>query len=553
MVRTARLHSKCTNRCLLVIGLMLAASTVIGSPADAVREGSEAPSESCEAFDPDWSPDGETILFQSNREGHYEIYQVSLVGGREVQPVVDLPGDAEGQRDASDLDAELQELVDELRAVTGMPGVAVAIAGPAREIHTYVSGLAVVEHGVPVTSDTRFRLASTSKALTAVALSALWDRGALDLDTPVVTYLPELPAHLQQVTPRQLAGHLAGIRHYEEGDEAADLRRFVSAREAVRIFAADPLRSEPGETYHYSTFGYTLLSAAMEAAADASFEEILQREVAAPLGLETLAADDPRRVIPNRTGFYERSPAGSLRRSEYVDPSYKLAGGGLLASAADLARLGQALLDGKILSSRARSALFTSQHTRSGEPTAVGLGWRVGEDPFGREVWHHEGSMTGARSAVLLYPDVGITVVLLSNLTATPFFAFETAAALAASWDPPEETPCLPDVAASYHGTAVLDGGRTEAKLRIKRSTDGLRGELEFGELSVPVERRAVIVDGWCAEEGMILLLGLGPNAGLVPVKIEPSGEAWSGGVSLQGGHSLELTVSPNPLYGRNR
>lgn len=521
MVRTARLHSKYTNRCLLVIALTLAASTVV--------RGREV-----QPVTPDWSSGGARIPFAYQPSRDTDIWM-------------------EGPRDASDLDDEFQELVDELRAVAGMPGVAVAIAGPGREIHTYVSGLAVVEHGVPVTSDTRFRLASTSKALTAVALSALWDRGALDLDTPVVTYLPELPAHLQQVTPRQLAGHLAGIRHYEEADEAADLRRFVSAREAVGIFAADPLRSEPGETYHYSTFGYSLLSAAMEAAAEASFEEILKREVAGPLGLETLAADDPRRIIPNRTGFYERSPAGLLRRGEYVDPSYKLAGGGLLASAADLARLGQALLGGKILSSRARSALFTSQRTRSGEPTAVGLGWRVGEDPFGRKVWHHEGSMTGTRSAVLLYPDVGITVVLLSNLTATPFFAFETAAALAASWDPPEETPCLPDVAASYHGTAVLDGGRTEAKLRIERSTDGLRGELEFGELSVPVERRAVIVDGWCAEEGMILLLGLGPNAGLVPVKIEPSGEAWSGGVSLQGGHSLELTVSPNPLYRRNR
>lgn len=439
---------------------------------------------------------------------------------------------------------DLPLLIERLRCRVGAPGLTVAVAD-SYGIRVHATGWADVEHHVPVGENTRFRLASTSKAVTAVALAALADRGVVELDRPIGDYLRDLPAHLRPITPRQLAGHLAGVRHYEPKDSAIDLRHFETTREALDLFVHDPLRFEPGTDHGYSTFGYTLLGAVMEAAADASLEAIIRRYVAAPLWLETLGPDDPRELTPSRSGFYERAGSGELRRAEYVDPSYKVAGGGLLASAGDLARLGWALLEGELgLSARTRDALFTSQRTTSGVETGVGLGWRVGVDPFGREVWHHEGSMGGARSALLLYPADSLVVALLSNLTGTPFFAFETSASLAASLlAPREDLACAEDAGRTYTGAVTIDGREADARLLLRTTEDGLRGTLELGELPLPVDPSVAIEDGWCREREMVLVLGIGPTSGFVPLILARTADGWAGSIELQGGHSLSLRV----------
>lgn len=441
-------------------------------------------------------------------------------------------------------------LADRLRCLVRAPGLAIAIAD-STGIRSHASGWAMVEHRVPVRQGTRFRLASTSKVVTAVALASLADRGVIDLDRPIGTYMPDLPAHVRPITPRQLAGHLGGIRHYQPKDSIVDLRHFDTTREALDHFLRDSLHSAPGTEYAYSTFGYTLLGAVMEEAADRSLVEIIRTKVAAPLRLETLGPDEPRRLVPGRTGFYERagpSGTGELRRAEYVDPSYKLAGGGLLASAGDLARLGQALLQGELrLSDRVRSALFSSQTTNDGEKTGVGLGWRVGTDPFGRNVWHHEGSTGGARSALLLYPDENVAIALLSNLTVTPYFAFETAAALAASrLASRDDHECAPEEPVTFRGTAAVDGHETEARLRLRPTRVRVEGTLELGKLPLPVDPLLPVVDGWCRDDWLVLVLGIGPNFGFVPITLEPSSNGWGGAVELQGGHSLDLRVRPH-------
>lgn len=458
--------------------------------------------------------------------------------------MVAYPSQAQVETPQAPAPPDLNTLVDQLRSLTGTPGLVVAVGSKSGPIQTFASGEAVVEHHVPVSAETRFRLASTSKAVTAVVLASLWDRGILSIDDAAGTYLPELPEHLQSITPRQLAGHLGGIRAYRPEDLALELQRWDTARAALEIFTGDPLQFEPGEAYHYSTFGYTLLSAIMEAASGMTFEEALQHEIAEPLGLDTLVRDDPRQVIPNRTEFYERAAGGALLRAPFLDPSYKVGGGGLLGSAGDLARLGRALMNGKILSERARRTLFEPQRTNSGEETGVGLGWRIGTDPLGLSVWHHEGSMSGARSAVLLYPESSTTIVLLSNLSTTPFFAFETAAALAASRNSSGAPRCPARTTGTYTGTVDLDGTSTTAEITLHEESTRLRGTLQLGEISLPVATSVPIVDGWCLDGDPVLVLAVGPNWGLLPLPLRHRDGAWHGDLMLQGDHRLTLKVS---------
>jgi CubicO group peptidase (beta-lactamase class C family) len=336
-------------------------------------------------------------------------------------------------------------------------------------------GLADVEQRVPVTRRTRFRLASVSKLLAAAAAARLAEAGRLDLDAPVQRYVPGFPARPgPPVTPRLLAGHLGGVRGYRADDFAPgrdiDQTVYPTTAAALAIFRDDPPAAPPGAAYRYSTFGYTLLGAAVEGAAGEEYTAALRRHVLAPLGLAHTGPDRWDALVPGRTRFYGHAgPAGAPVNERPVFATYKWAGGGMLATADDLARFGAAHLRPGFLSAGGLRALFTPQRTRDGTSTGVGLGWRVGADLAGRTVYHHAGSMEGARSVLLVYPAEGVAVALLTNRTAA-VDSPELAAQLLAA-------PFLPRTAPARRA-AARTGGRalvpTPPALRDRARQAGL-------------------------------------------------------------------------------
>jgi CubicO group peptidase (beta-lactamase class C family) len=154
-----------------------------------------------------------------------------------------------------------------------------------------------------------FRIGSTSKTLTAYGAVRLAQRGALDIDAPIQRYVPSFPRKPgADITVRLLGGHLAGIRHYNDGELGLD-SQYDSVIAALEIFPADDLVGPVAGAYHYSSYGWNLFGAAMEGAAQTPFLTLMEREVFRPLGLGHTVADEPIRVIAGRSGFY------------YVDPT----------------------------------------------------------------------------------------------------------------------------------------------------------------------------------------------------------------------------------------
>ena len=127
--------------------------------------------------------------------------------------------------------------------------------------------MADLENFVPVKTSTVLRTASIAKPVTATAAMQLVEAGRLDLDAPVEKYVPEFPRKPWPVTMRQLLGHLGGIRSYRDQGESLNTRHFSTLRDAVRVFAADDLASEPGTRYTYSSLGFVLAGAVVEAVA----------------------------------------------------------------------------------------------------------------------------------------------------------------------------------------------------------------------------------------------------------------------------------------------
>ena len=300
-----------------------------------------------------------------------------------------------------------------------IPGMSVAVAVRGRVVWSEGFGLANVEQRVPATADTRYRIGSVSKLLTAAALARLAQDGRIDLDAPVQRYVPSFPAKGHPVTLRQLAGHQAGIRHYRlPGDPIGD-RRYATLADGLRIFAADTLLFAPGTRYGYSSYGYNLLGVAIEGATGRPFLDAVRALVTQPLALWSVAADHRDSVVPDRAAFYDYGRDQRVVNAAWDDASYKWPSGGYVATAADLAGLGSAFLAPGFLDERTLRLVFTPQKLASGEATIVGLGWRIGRDSAGRTIYHHGGlSNPGGRAMLVVWPAERVVVAMLANIAA---------------------------------------------------------------------------------------------------------------------------------------
>src|SRR5437773_1536021 len=147
-------------------------------------------------------------------------------------------------------------------------------------------GYADLEHRVPVTGETRFGVASITKAFTGLALLKLHEAGRIDLDAPIQRYVPAFPVKPGgTITPRLLAAHLAGIRHWgNERNAALYARHFDDINDVLALFKDDTLVSAPGSAEHYSSYGYNLIGAAIQSVSGTKYQDFVRREIIVRLG-----------------------------------------------------------------------------------------------------------------------------------------------------------------------------------------------------------------------------------------------------------------------------
>lgn len=337
----------------------------------------------------------------------------------------------------------------------GVPGMAAAVTRNGHLIWTGAAGYRDLDRKLPVNSDTSFRLASVSKLITATAAIQLYDRKKMDLDAPAQRYIRNRKlAWPSIINLRQLAGHTSGIPHYQDVDAGRGRVHFATVDEAVQIFANRPLLFSPGTGYRYSSYGYTLLSAAIEGAAGAPFLSYVAREVINDLPLRPDLTPDQI----NDTVAYEFD-GGTIKPAGPHDYSYSWGGAGFRGTAPGVAMFGARVMQDSFLSPEARKAMWTPSKLNDGSPVVEGedriaFGWRIGADTDGLRIAHHAGVAIGARSALLLYPDLGESISVLSNAVWVSDIK-ETAQMLVAPFQADPEgprTPC-PTWATGYSGS----------------------------------------------------------------------------------------------------
>jgi CubicO group peptidase (beta-lactamase class C family) len=259
--------------------------------------------------------------------------------------------------------------------------------------------------------------------LTAAAVALLYERGRIDLDAPVQTYVPAYPRKQWTVTTRQLMGDVAGV-HRIRGDNNDNPPggQCANLGEALATFADEPLLFEPGTRFRFSTYGWILLSAVVEAAAGEPLPMFMRREILDPLRMESTVLDDDADV-PDVTSSY--IPRANMRTRLGVRKSRPhnscLAGAGAFYSTpSDLVRFGSAMLKPGLLKEDTLALLQTPLRLESGASTDFGLGWRVERVQFAgasARMVAHRATPNGSTVALLMFPDQHVVVAAASNIS----------------------------------------------------------------------------------------------------------------------------------------
>ena len=305
-----------------------------------------------------------------------------------------------------------------------VPGVAVGLLrNGATEFHAY--GVQSIETQHPVSCETLFQIGSISKVFAATLIMRLVDDGKLDLDAPVVTYLPDLKLAdaqaLKTITLRHLLSHQSGLY----GDYFDD-RGWGDDALAAHVATFDTLEQqyEPGELWAYTNSGFNLAGRVAEVVTDKPLETAMRELIIAPLGLErTFYFAHEAIAYPVAVGHTQVKPgedAIEIAR-HYPLPRNVAAAGGVISTVGDLLKFAQFHLgagtgqDGaRVLSAASLRTMQTPQIHSGVYADEWGIGWDL-STISGERVIGHGGATNGFMARLAIAPERGWAIALLTN------------------------------------------------------------------------------------------------------------------------------------------
>jgi len=332
-------------------------------------------------------------------------------------------------------DAQLSAAIDNVFAGIdpgSQPGCAAGVIHNGEYIHKKGYGLANMEYGIPITSETIFRTGSVGKQFTAMAIAILAERGDLDLDADVHEYLPDLVDYGHEVTIRQMIHHIAGMGDYDhEAFRKADGSEFRFGNEDYwtidefyQKVAQAGLVHEPGSKYQYSNLGYFLLAHVVESVSGLTLRQFAAEEIFGRIGMNnTRFNDNVNQLVLNRADGYRQMDDGSWEI--YMTNLSWVGDGGVYTSLDDFIRWDRNFYDNKLgKGDDSLIEMVTTPHpgtialTEEGprnENYAFGLSI---DEVNGEYMIGHNGSWVAFTAFYNRYPELNLSAVVFCNSTA---------------------------------------------------------------------------------------------------------------------------------------
>jgi D-alanyl-D-alanine carboxypeptidase len=329
------------------------------------------------------------------------LLAIALVGYQQLR--------ATPRQDAASLEERVAAMVQSQILAKGVPSVSVAVMRDGKIILQRAWGLADVDKKIDASASTIYPIGSVSKEFTAALVLKLVDRERVSVTDPIGKHLQGLNPEFSAVTIEQLLNHTAGLPRDVRNPETRFDNMTVDAM--IQATAGAKLATPPGTAFGYSNTGYTLLGALVEKVYGKPFGAVVHDEIAAPLGLATLArCGDPK---PGQSTGYMLN-AGTLAPPPGMHHSQLLGAGGICTTAADLLRWRHALHGGRVLSATSYAAMTTPRGAAvSGN---YGYGLYVRPAPWGDPAIVGGGqALSGHTGELQWYQTRSLSVALLYN------------------------------------------------------------------------------------------------------------------------------------------
>lgn len=316
-----------------------------------------------------------------------------------------------------DIDAYLKRML-----ATDQFSGAVLIARNGKPVFEKAYGLASKAFNVPNRIDTKFNLASMNKMFTAVAIAQLAERGKVSFDDPIIKYLPDFPnkSVAEKVTIHQLLTHTSGMGDFFNEKFEAQKTRLRAVQDYFPLFVNDRLSFEPGQKWQYSNAGFIVLGAIIEKVSGQNYFDYVRDHIYKPAGMiDTDSYETDREVVNRAIGYTEIGPSnraepGPLRNNLIINPVKGSPAGGGYSTVEDMLRFGIALRSHKLLNERFTDLVLKGK-VEVGRPNErYAYGFMEGQTN-GVHIVGHGGTSPGANAKFDMYPELGYTVIVLSN------------------------------------------------------------------------------------------------------------------------------------------
>ena len=295
------------------------------------------------------------------------------------------------------------------------PGFAVLVAKDNQVLYRKAFGYANLELDVILTPEHIFRIGSITKQFTAAAILKLAEEHKLSLSDNITSYIKDYPTQGHTITIEHLLTHTSGIKSYtgmRTWDATARKKDFTPS-ELVDFFKNEPMDFAPGEKYSYNNSGYFLLGYIIEQVSGKPYQEYIEEEIFAPVGMVHSYYDNSSRIIKNRAHGYQRTRTG-FQNADFISMTQPYAAGSLMSTVDDLYKWYTAVMNDQVITSESRRKAHSTYILNNGEATGYAYGWSLG-NIHGSPVIEHGGGIHGFQSASIYLPEEKIFVAVLSN------------------------------------------------------------------------------------------------------------------------------------------
>ncbi|TYP99537.1 CubicO group peptidase (beta-lactamase class C family) [Tenacibaculum adriaticum] len=300
---------------------------------------------------------------------------------------------------------QIDKYISSLMNADEIPGLAIGVIQNGKIIHKKNYGLANLVHKVPVTDSTLFRVYSTSKIVTSIAIFQLIEDRKLSLDDSISKYIDNLPKLWENIKIEHLLTHSSGLPDYKKFDKKLSDQLLISE------MANEPLHFEKGYRHEYNQTNFWFLKLIIEKVANQKFEDFIKENQFNEDSHQVFYASNSLVAIPNRVSKYQfNKEYNAYEISTFNAGSRSIAGNGLNINLNTLLKWNSKLDQNYFINQETKIKMLTP-YDFNNQDTSFGYSWGI----FGPQGKQYYGFSGGGVSALMKFLDKDLTIIILSN------------------------------------------------------------------------------------------------------------------------------------------